>query len=82
MKLTLSPVEPGSRRIRVDGTDVGHALTWWDSRDLWNGAWTSYLWNTAGDSHGGWVTGPKALRLRELRAELGKRLSESGPWWT
>jgi hypothetical protein len=79
--LVLSPVEPGNRRVRVKGVEVGHALTWWDDRDTRNGAWTAYLWKVAGDSHAGWVTGPKCLRLRELRAALEKRLADDGEWW-
>jgi hypothetical protein len=82
VKLVLSPVEPGKRRIMVDGQQVGIALTEWDERDHWNGAWRAYLWPSPGVSDAGWqdVTG-KFLRLRELRAELERRLAETGPWW-
>jgi hypothetical protein len=79
-KLVLAAMEPGNRRIRFEGADVGHCLTVPDSRDSYYGAWQSYLWYMPGDSTYGWRKGPKELRLRELRAALEQLLAES-PWW-
>lgn len=79
-RLVLASMEPGNRRIRIDGAEVGHCLTEPDPRDTWYGAWQSHLWAVAGDPHAGWVKGPYELRLRDLRTALEKRLAE-GQWW-
>lgn len=81
-ELVLSPVEPGNRRIVVDGQQTGHALTEWDERDHWNGAWRAYLWSSPGGPDAGCSVTRKFLRLRELRAELKRRLEAEGPWWS
>jgi hypothetical protein len=75
MRLVLSPLEPGLYRIRAGGTGVGHAVAGYRG-------WRAYLWASAGEGSGGYAGQMTALRLGELRAALGKRLSESGPWWT
>ena len=81
MKLTMPAVEPGNRDIRVDGVKVGFAIDVWDSQDPYNGAWEARLYSS--------VTVPREfvatvnrLRLRDLRAELQRRLDTDGPWWS
>lgn len=80
--LVLSPVEPGHRRIVAAGQRVGHCLTEWDERDHWNGAWRAYLWSSPGVADAGCSVTRKFLRLRELRAELKRRLADEGAWWS
>ena len=81
MKLTMPAVEPGNRDIRADGVKVGFAIDVWDSQDPYNGAWEARLYGS--------VTVPceivaivNRLRLRDLRAELQRRLDTDGPWWS
>jgi hypothetical protein len=81
VKLILSPTGPGERRIIADGLRVGHAITEWDERDPWNGGWRAFLWATAGTRDGRDDRTVYRFRLRELRAELERRLAEEGPWW-
>ena len=81
MRLVLSPVEPGSRRIMAGTRQVGLALTEWDDRDKWNGAWRARLWGTPFEYDTQVAVTGKFLRLRDLRADLERRLAEDGPWW-
>lgn len=82
-KVTLSVVEPGARSIYVGRLKVGHAFTVWDDRDRWNGSWRAHLWCRASEvEYPGGAGVVKAFRLRDLRAELNRRLAEKGPWWS
>ena len=88
MKLTMPVVESGLCEIRADGLEVGSA------ERLWTGtagrsvpAYHAELW--AGPAHcdmGRWESPEVADRvsaptLRELRAELQRRLDVDGKWW-
>jgi DNA-binding XRE family transcriptional regulator len=81
MKLVLRPVEPGLHRIVADGQVVGHIYDEWDPQDHWNGRRVAALWAAPGcpDQK---VAIVKRLRLRDLRAELNRRLETDGPWWS
>jgi hypothetical protein len=81
VKLTMPAMDQGLRRIMVDGTEVGRAYTVWSDRDRWQGSWEARL---IADGPDGDVTAAivNRFRLRDLRAELQRRLDENGPWWS
>jgi hypothetical protein len=81
VKLTMPAIEQGLRSIMVDGTEAGWAYTVWDDRDHWQGGWEARLLADPGDldSKAEIVRG---FRLRDLRAELQRRLEVDGPWWS
>jgi len=77
----MPAMDQGLRRIMAGGTEVGRAYTVWDDRDRWQGGWEARLLADPGDldSEAGIVRG---FRLRDLRAELRRRLDADGPWWS
>jgi hypothetical protein len=81
VKLTMPAVDRGSCDIRVDGVKVGWAYTIWDDRDHWQGSWEARLLADVTDRD---VTAAivNRFRLRDLRAELRRRLEVDGPWWS
>lgn len=75
MRLTLPSIGYGTCQIRVDGRQVGHVLgRYWD--------WQAFLWPTPDVRPYPCDRTVERPRLRDLRAELRRRLDEDGPWWT
>ena len=74
VKLTFPSNDSGWAAIMADGVQVGYIR-----RD---GRWRAFLWNEAGNRHGGYADAPVAgERLADLRAELRERVELKGPWW-
>ena len=75
VRLTFPSNDQGWVSIRADGVRVGHIRRG-------NRRWEAYLWNEAGNRHGGYADAPAVREyLRELRDELRERVELKGPWW-
>ena len=75
VKLTFPAVEPGWCSIRADGVLVGTAMADFYLR------WTARLWVVAEQRDTGKAGIVERDSLRDLRAELRRRVEEEGPWW-
>ena len=84
MNLIVRSAGDGIADILADGQLVGRAVRAWKQDELkcMVPAYDAELWVKA-DEADPEVTG-RASRptLRELRAELQRRLTEEGPWWS
>ena len=75
VNLTFPANDIGWVRIMAGGVQVCYIR-----RD---GRWRAFLWNEAGNRHGGYADAPvTGETLGDLRAELRGRVALKGPWWT